>query len=428
MQRYERYKDSGVDWIGEIPTEWTTPWANYGFKLINQRSENGNETLLTVSEHKGVKLRSESNVTMFMAESYQGYKLCQPGDLVINSMWAWSRGLGFSKYHGIVSTAYSVYRPDHEKYDFQYLNYLLRTERYVSQYLIASKGIWISRLILSDWSFLRLPLYTPPTSTQTAIANFLDRKTALIDQAIAQKGRLIDLLRERQQIVIQQAVTRGLDPDVPMKDSGVEWIGEVPEDWRISSIKYLSSKIGDGIHGTPQYTDDTNIHFINGNNLKNGEIKINNKTKTVSRQECDKYRTPFTENTILLSINGTIGNTARYKGQSIMLGKSAAYINLHANVDAEYVRYFLESSSFKKYCSLEVSGSTIHNLSLQSINDTAIPLPSIELQGTIALHIKNKCDSINSAVNKQKIQITKLKEYRATLIDAAVTGKIKVEA
>ncbi|MFP4549053.1 MAG: hypothetical protein ACLFQM_13050 [Fidelibacterota bacterium] len=222
FKKYSEYKDSGVEWIGKIPAHWDTLRGNYIFKTVDERSKTGKEEILSVSEHHGVKKRSEANVNMFMAESYKGYKICSKGDLVINSLWAWSRGLGISKHRGIISTAYSFFRPDYERYDKNYLHYLLRIKKYVDQYFISSKGIWISRLQLSDWSFLRIPILSPPLPEQTRIANFLDKKCQLIDKAIVQKEQLIDLLKERQQIVIQKAVTKGLNPDVKMKDSGVE--------------------------------------------------------------------------------------------------------------------------------------------------------------------------------------------------------------
>jgi type I restriction enzyme S subunit len=284
MPRYETYKDSGMAWIGEIPKSWVLIRGSYIFKIINKRSKNGNEALLTVSEHHGVKLRAESNVNMFMAESYVGYKICYPGDLVINSLWAWSRGLGFSNIHGIVSTAYSVFRPDTFKYDKSFLNYLLRTKKYVDQYFIASKGIWISRLQLSDSAFLKIPILSPPISEQTTIAKFLDCKTAKIDQAVAIKEEQIRLLKERKQILIQTAVTKGLDPNVPMADSGVEWIGQIPAHWNIvanrtlfkervepgqDDLPLLSVSIHSGI-SDDEVSEEENIR---------GRVKIEDKTK-----------------------------------------------------------------------------------------------------------------------------------------------------
>lgn len=158
-KNYPAYRDSGIDWLAHIPELWQIKRAKWVFREVDFRSETGNEELLSVSEHFGVIKRKNANVNMFKAASYIGYKLCNPGDLVINSLWAWSRGLGFSKYHGIVSTAYGVYRPNqNEVGNYQYFHYLLRTKMYVGQYAIRSKGIWISRLQLSDKNFLDIPI------------------------------------------------------------------------------------------------------------------------------------------------------------------------------------------------------------------------------------------------------------------------------
>jgi type I restriction enzyme, S subunit len=149
MQRYPAYKDSLFDWLGKIPSHWEEKRAKWYFDKVDERSETGDEELLSVSHITGVTPRSEKNVTMFQAESYVGHKLCKVGDLVINTMWAWMAALGVSQYDGIVSTAYGVYRPKSKDiFDSRYLDYLLRTKGYAGEYLCRSKGIWTSRLLL----------------------------------------------------------------------------------------------------------------------------------------------------------------------------------------------------------------------------------------------------------------------------------------
>ena len=257
--KYEEYQETDIDWMSEIPAHWKVLKGQFIFDVINERSKTGQELLLSVSEKKGITPRSEANVNMFLAESYKGYKLCTPGDLVINSLWAWSKGLGFSEYRGIVSTAYSVYRPDHNKFDYRFLHRLLRTKQYVDQFRISSKGVWISRLQLHDWTFLRIPIAFPEKAEQKAIADFLDQKTVEIDNYIRLKERTIKLLEERKVAVINRAVTKGLDPTVKMKDSGIEWLGEIPVHWEVKKLKYLTKKITSGI--TPSMA---NLDYWNG--------------------------------------------------------------------------------------------------------------------------------------------------------------------
>lgn len=196
-----------VSFLPSVPKHWSSLKANYIFKPINERSKTGKETLLSVSE-KGIKLRAELEVYMFMAQSYVGYKLCQPEDLVINSLWAWSNGLGFSPYSGIVSTAYSVFRILRKDIaSFRYLEYLLKTPKYVEQYYILSKGIWKSRLTLYDWNFLRIPVLLPPIKEQNAIADYLDAECGQIDEGIQKCESIIESLQERKRIIINDVVT-----------------------------------------------------------------------------------------------------------------------------------------------------------------------------------------------------------------------------
>ena len=240
VERYLDYKDSGEEWIGEIPNHWGTTRIKNIFKEINERSTDGSEELLSVSHYTGVTKKSdklgEGNL-LTTASTLEGYKKLRKGDLVINIMLAWNGSLGFSPFDGITSPAYSIYRLQGEN-NKRYFHYLLRTETYKSEFKRNSSGVIESRLRLYTDDFFRISSVLPPPKEQTAIAQFLDLKTVLLDQAIDIKEKQINLLKERRQIVIHQAVTRGLNREVKMKDSGVEWIGEVPEHWEVKKMKY----------------------------------------------------------------------------------------------------------------------------------------------------------------------------------------------
>ena len=205
-------KDSGVEWLGEVPEHWEVRRAKYVFNCVDTRSETGAEELLTVSSRDGVVPRSEKTVTMFQAASYVGHKLCWPKDLVINSLWAWANGLGFSRYHGIVSTAYGVYRLRTEyRALWQYLNMALRSGAYDWDFQVRSKGIWKSRLQLTDWAFLDMSLAIPPADDAIAIRQHIEEATKDIDTAIARANREIELLREYQTRLTTDVVTGNLD-------------------------------------------------------------------------------------------------------------------------------------------------------------------------------------------------------------------------
>src|SRR5690606_30157600 len=200
-------------------------------------SREGNEQLLSVSQYTGVT----PNETESRSQDLVGYKKVHKNDLVTNIMLAWLGGLGVSAYEGLVSPAYSVYRLS-DGSDPRFLHYLYRTQLYLAEFARRSKGVVPSRWRMYTEDFGQVPTILPLPAEQTRIAQFLDRKTAQIDKAIAQKERLIELLKERRQILIHNAVTKGLNPNVKMKDSGVEWIGEIPEHWEVRRIKHVTTK------------------------------------------------------------------------------------------------------------------------------------------------------------------------------------------
>ena len=211
-----------------------------------------------------------------------------------------------------------------------------------------------------------------------------------------------------------------------MKDSGIEWLGEIPEHWEVKRMNFISTKIGDGLHGTPNYVEESVFPFINGNNIGDGVIMITDRTKFVSEEEYKSNQKTLTSNTILMSINGTIGNLAFYNGESAMLGKSVAYINLESNVNKEFIYYYLKSEIAKDYINMELSGSTIKNLSLYSINKTPMPYPTKDEQLEIVNYIKTKMLEIGTIISKTHQEIELLKEYKTAIISEVVTGKIDV--
>ena len=420
LQKYPAYIDSNIDWIGKVPNHWTVKKLKHLF-IEKKKTTNPKLNCGSISFGK-VVYKDDEKVTEATKSSYQEVL---KGDFLINPLNLnydlISLRIALSRINVVVSSGYIVLQ-NRIDLDKSYFNYLLHIFD-VSFMKTLRSGV---RQTLSFNHLANSELLYPPLQEQTAIANFLEEKCGKVDTAIAQKQQLIELLKERKQIIIQNAVTKGLDPDVKMKDSGVEWIGEIPEHWEVSKLSYLSYKIGDGLHGTPIYTDHTEFFFINGNNLGNKKISITEATKTVSDKEFRIHQKDLNSNTVLLSINGTIGNVALYQNEKVMLGKSAAYINLLPHINRIYIANFLESRIFKNYYQLELSGSTINNLSLFSIGKTPVVLPTDEEQKEIIRFIESETGKIENAIILQQQQIEKLKEYKSSLIDASVTGKVKV--
>ncbi|ONH52772.1 type I restriction enzyme, S subunit [Pseudomonas cedrina] len=425
---YPGYKHSGVELLGELPEHWTLKRFKNVFEERAERSADGLEELLSVSAYFGIKPRSESRDEgdhLSRAESLEGYKVCHPGDLVINIMLAWNRGLGFSWQSGIVSPAYCVFHVT-DGSSPKFLDYLVRSDECIRYFKTHSAGIMDSRLRLYPESFGRLFTAIPPTCEQTQIARFLDHETARIDALIEEQQRLIELLKEKRQAVISHTLTKGLDPTAPMKDSGVEWLGEVPAHWDVSRLKYHSTRIGDGLHSTPEYDDAGDYFFINGNNLVGGAITISPTTRKVNRQEFLKHRVLLDSSTILISINGTIGNLALYSGEPVILGKSAAYINCTESLSPRFCLYLFSSEQIKRFFESQLTGTTIYNLSLRTIAEVPTPLPSIDEQNSIIEFLNRNVDGFDELIDNAMKLAQLLQERRSALISAAVTGKIDV--
>jgi type I restriction enzyme S subunit len=205
-------KPSGIPWLGEIPAHWEVRRAKYLFHEVDERSAGGREELLSVSHLTGVTPRSQKNITMFKAASYAGHKLCEPGDLVVNTMWAWMGALGVSSLNGIISPAYAVYRPRRlDSIVGKYIDGVLRSRPYVSNIICRSTGLRASRLRLYPDEFFRLPIIQPPREEQLRIVENIDLETAELDSAISRLEREIDLLREYRTRLVADVVTGKLD-------------------------------------------------------------------------------------------------------------------------------------------------------------------------------------------------------------------------
>lgn len=200
-------KDSGVEWISEIPANWTVKRGKQLFSETNERSETGSEELLTVSHITGVTPRSQKNVNMFKSESLVGYKICHNGDLAANTMWMWQGAIGVSKFHGVISPSYNTYRQKTNDYYFDYLDFLLRIRPLIDAYTIHSAGITLSRLRLYPDSFLSLYFIVPPITEQKEIADYLDAKCTEIDGLIGKKEQLVKELESYKKSLIYEVVT-----------------------------------------------------------------------------------------------------------------------------------------------------------------------------------------------------------------------------
>ena len=426
-------KDSGIEWIGEIPADWEVSRIKQLFSEVNERCENGeNYTLLSVSEYYGVAPKSErisDDDMLTHAETLDGYKICKENDLVMNIMLAWKRALGVSEYTGIVSPAYCIYRGKQNMYA-KYFHYLFRTDVYANLFKQYSTGIIDSRLRLYPDKFLALKCQVPPIDTQHRIADYLDRKCSQIDAIIARQQEVIEKLKAYKLSVITEAVTKGLHPDVPMKDSGVEWIGKIPEHWENRKmISILSMRVVDGPHESPELYDE-GIPYISATAIENGKINFDLMRGYISEEYCDicdlRYK-PQLHDILVIKLGASTGQVAIVETTdrfNIWVPLAAVRCNEKAN--PYFVYYAFQSDYFLKQMEMSWTYGTQQTLGVKSIERLRIMLPTLEEQKEIVSYLKSKCDSIDVAVKNKENLINKLADYKKSLIYEVVTGKKEV--
>lgn len=426
---YSNYVEVNLPWLKLIPSQWRIYRGKIFLESVDQRSTTGDEELLTVSSKQGVIPRKDATVTMFKAESYAGYKLCWPNDLVINSLWAWANGLGVSKYHGIISSAYGVYRiTKKDLISPKFLHLLVRSSPFQWELQVRSKGIWTSRLQLTDESFLNAPFPLPPLEEQKAIVRFLDYTDRRIKRYIHAKQKLIKLLEEEKQAIIHQAVTRGLNPNVPMKPSGVEWLGEISEHWAMINLKFVSKKIQTGstpITSEKAFYENGTVPWYGPSSCTNVDY-INQPIRYLNQIAFDKGNSKLINGPALLIV--IIGATLGKMGLMIEGGSTNQQITsfeLDTNqVDPLYVLYSLRLS--EKWLFSTASSSTIPILDSNVVKNLPIALPPLFEQKKISKYIKNLINQINISISNIKNELSLLQEYRTRLIADIVTGKLDV--
>lgn len=428
MQRYEKYKDSGVDWIGEIPEGWFQEPFSSVFSLKSVIN-NKNEELLSVYLDKGVIRFSDvgekrTNVT---SEDLSKYQLVEEGDFVLNNQQAWRGSIGVSFYRGIVSPAYIVLAIKNN-FDFRFLNYLLRNRSFVTHYLLCSKGVGTIQRNLYWPQLKRVYLIFPSLEEQQTIANFLDDKTAKIDQTIAIKQKEIELLKERRQILIQQAVTKGLDATVPMKDSGVDWIGEIPEHWDCIKLKFLGNAIIGLTYSPNDLCDSTEGKLVlRSSNLFEGRFVYGEKENAYVKTKIPE-KLMIRENDILIcSRNGSrdlIGKCAIAKSEDV--GNSfGAFTTVFRSKYNQYLFCILNSNIFKNLSGSFLT-STINQLTIGNLYSIQVPIPPENEMSQIRIYVTSIESKIAKAITLKEQEIEKLKEYKTVLIDQVVTGKVRV--
>ncbi|EKM94777.1 restriction modification system DNA specificity domain-containing protein [Stutzerimonas degradans] len=420
-----------MEWLGEVPNDWLVKRYKQVFSERGERSLDGSEELMSVSAYYGVKPRAETldeGDHLSRAESLEGYKICRENDLVMNIMLAWNRGLGFAWQDGIVSPAYSVFHVIDGSTP-KYLDYLVRSDEVIRYFKAYSAGVIDSRLRLYPETFGRLYVAIPPVAEQTQIARFLDHETARIDALIEEQQRLIDLLKEKRQAVISHAVTKGLDPTVPMKDSGVEWLGEVPAHWTVTKLKFMTDQVVDCPHETPIYDPDGDYLVIRTADIDQGVLKPEQMYRLDREQYIHRTRRMGLEkNDVVYSREGERWGHAALIPQDDLyaLGQRMMQLRVCGSVCPEFFMYQLNSVTTYRQGEVDTVGATAPHVNISTVINYCLMRPPIAEQREISQYLSKTLGGLDCLLGESLEMKGLLQERRSALISAAVTGKIDV--
>ena len=418
-------KDSGVEWIGKIPTEWDVEKLKYNLFRHELRNYIGKSQVLSVYREYGVipkDSRSDNhNVT---SEDTSNYKLVKPNNLVINKMKAWQGSMGISNYEGIVSPAYFIYKFSNKKILPQYLHYLLRS-CYKDEFRRISGGIREGQWDLSPSLFENTLLLIPSVVEQDKIVSHITQKCSEIDALTADIQTQIETLEEYKKSVITEAVTKGLDPNVEMKDSGVEWIGEIPKEWNIIKAKYIFSQRNErGNTKSLQLLSPTQKYGVIPQSMYEEltgmkAVKLNDKTdysllKTIHSGD------------FCISLRSFQGGFEYSDYEGVV---SPAYQIFYPTVSIvnKYYKFIFKDQSFiEKMNSYTLSLRDGKNIAFDDFGNSYLPVPSLQEQQKIADFLDKKCSEIDLTISEKQQQLETLAEYKKSLIYEYVTGKKEV--
>ncbi len=428
LKSYPSYKPSGVKWLGDVPVHWKVRRIKTLFREKDERSSDGHEELLSLTRSHGLIPQTEASNRIASIEDLSNYKVCRPGTLVMNRMQAWSGMFAVPSQKGLISPDYSVFELVSES-EVKYFERLFKTSLLVGQFAQRSRGIGsgFNRLYTAD--FGSIPTIVPPLSEQTAIVRYLDHTDEFIRRYISSRERLIELLEEYRQAVIHHAVTRGLDPDVCLKPSGVEWLGDVPAHWEVRRLRYLvKGKLTYGANAAAEYTDPDWPRYLRITDFDQDGVLKNNTFRSLPPEVARDYLVQPGD--ILLARSGaTVGKAflvpadtgeACYAGYLIRVRPHRSLIEPH------FLFAFTQSTGFTHWKNSAFILSTIHNISAEKYANLHIPCPPLSEQLQIIRYLDKTTSDIDATIGRARREIELLGEYRTRLIADVVTGKVDV--
>lgn len=416
------YKPSGIEWLGEIPQSWEIKPLQ---AIFNQRNEQNNnlefQTILSLVKDVGViPYEEKGNVGNKAKDDLQGYKIARVNDLVLNKMNAVIGSLGVSKYDGLVSPIYLVLYIENPNYLIAYYSYLFQTKSIQKFLRKFAYGIMEIRESIDYLEFKKMFLPTPPLQEQKEIAEFLDSKCEKIQNYIEKKQKLITLLQEKKQALINKVVTKGLNPNIEFKNSEIAYLGLIPHHWEVKKLKHICK-----INPQANETLPNNFVYIDLESVIKGQL--------LKEQVINKEQAPSRAQRILQKQDILFQLVRPYQRNNYIFNKngdyvaSTGYAQIRTKECVNFVYYALLENSFVERVILKSTGSNYPAITSNDFADLKIPLPPLQEQKQIANFLDKKCEKINSAIEKTKKQIELVKEYKNTLINEAVCGRINLE-
>ena len=431
-----KMKDSGIEWIGEIPKEWeVVPFRSCVKERVEKNKGEKTRELLALSFALGVTLYKDKVFNMDrVKENYEDYQMVYQNDLVLSPNDIIKGSAFVSKYYGCISPMYYVFSVrDNSTHHLPYLSYLLRTKEAGRLFFFIARGLigeildngkYVTRRkTVSRQDLLSFNVLLPSFLEQQKIADYLDKVCGEVDELVSLQEQMIEELKAYKQSVITEAVTKGLNQNVPMKDSGVDWIGEVPEGWKVSRLKYYSNFINGFAFNSDVFSLEIGCKVIRIGDISqsldfDGCVRANIKTDTLQ-----SYR--IKNNDIIIAMSGaTTGKCC------IAKDVEEAYINQRVGIircdNYSYVYYSLQTDYFMEYINLNNAGSAQPNVSGTSIGNFPLLVPSLDEQQSIASYLDTKCAEIDALIALKQAKIEELKEYKKSVIYEYVTGKKEV--
>lgn len=432
MNRYPSYKPSGVKWLGEIPSHWEMKRWRFLMSENTTKNSNCKEKLQLQFRYGDIVRKANQSEESDVLDTISKYTIVEPDDIMINGLNLnydfISQRVAQVQEHGVITSAYISLRPT-EIANSRYFTYFLKSMDAKKMFHGMGTGI---RLTLSYNELKNQFIPCPSPDEQSAIAAYLDSTTAKIDAAIAQQQKMIDLLNERKQIIINRAVTKGLNPNAKMKDSGVEWIGEVPEGWKVKKLKHLAKIFGRigfrGYNASDLVDEGEGAITLSPSNMKEHKMQYEKCTYL----SWNKYY----ESPEIMIKNGDVlfVKTGSTYGKSCLVENlpMEATINPQLvvfkefNCSNSFFEYLLQSNIIRDQVELSVIGGTIPTISQEKILNYLVPIPSMEEQLVIVDAINSSCKPLNEAIFNANKQISLLQERKQIIINEVVTGKVKV--